>query len=62
MAGRQCRAPDYSAASTSQPATPSGSFAAGNREFQVETAALSTAEDVGNVVIGVSNNRPVYMT
>ena len=42
--------------------TPSGSFAAGNREFQVETGGfLHTAEDVGNVVIGVSNNRPVYL-
>lgn len=41
---------------------PAGSFAAGNREFQVETGGfLHTAEDVGNVVIGVSNNRPVYL-
>ncbi|MBI1763447.1 MAG: efflux RND transporter permease subunit [Acidobacteria bacterium] len=39
-----------------------GSFAAGNREFQVETGGfLYTAEDVGNVVVGVSNNRPVYL-
>jgi multidrug efflux pump subunit AcrB len=39
-----------------------GSFAAGNREFQVETGGfLHTAEDVGNVVIGVSNHRPVYL-
>jgi multidrug efflux pump subunit AcrB len=40
----------------------SGSFATGNREFQVETGGfLRTAEDVGNVVVGVSNNRPVYL-
>ncbi len=42
--------------------TQAGSFATGNREFQVETGGfLHTAEDVGNVVVGVSNNRPVYL-
>jgi multidrug efflux pump subunit AcrB len=40
----------------------SGSFASDNREFLVETSAfLRTAEDVGNVVTGVYNNRPVYL-
>ncbi|HEX5886924.1 MAG TPA: efflux RND transporter permease subunit [Pyrinomonadaceae bacterium] len=40
----------------------SGSFAAGNREFLIETGGfLSSAEDVGNVVVGVSSNRPVYL-
>lgn len=39
-----------------------GSFASGNREFLVETGGfLHTAEDVGRVVIGVYNNRPVYL-
>ena len=40
----------------------SGSFASGNREFLVETGGfLHSAEDVGNVVVGVSGNRPVYL-
>jgi multidrug efflux pump subunit AcrB len=40
----------------------SGSFASGNREFLVETGGfLSSAEDVSNVVVGVSNNHPVYL-
>lgn len=40
----------------------SGSFATGNREFLVETGGfLHTAEEVGNVVIAVFNNRPVYL-
>ncbi|MEW6127256.1 MAG: efflux RND transporter permease subunit [Acidobacteriota bacterium] len=40
----------------------SGSFAANNREFLVETGGfLHTAEEVGNVVVGVFNNRPVYL-
>jgi len=40
----------------------SGSFSAGNREFLVETGGfLRSAEDVGDVVVGVSNNRPVYL-
>src|SRR5574338_95747 len=40
----------------------SGSFASGNREFLIETGGfLSSAEDIGNVVVGVSNNRPVYL-
>ena len=40
----------------------SGSFSAGNREFLVETGGfLSSAEDVGDVVVGVSNDRAVYL-
>jgi multidrug efflux pump subunit AcrB len=40
----------------------SGSFASGNREYLVETGGfLHSAADVGNVVIGVSGNRPVYL-
>jgi multidrug efflux pump subunit AcrB len=40
----------------------SGSFTSNNREFLVETGAfLQTAEDVGNVVVGVFNQRPVYL-
>jgi multidrug efflux pump subunit AcrB len=40
----------------------SGSFASGNREFLVETGGfLHSATEVGNVVIGVSGNRPVYL-
>ncbi|HEU4710083.1 MAG TPA: efflux RND transporter permease subunit [Pyrinomonadaceae bacterium] len=40
----------------------SGSFASANREFLIETGGfLSSAEDVGNVVVGVTNNHPVYL-
>ncbi len=40
----------------------SGSFAAGNKEYLVETGGfLHTAEEVGNVVISAFNNRPVYL-
>ncbi|MGW8285255.1 MAG: efflux RND transporter permease subunit [Candidatus Deferrimicrobiaceae bacterium] len=40
----------------------SGSFSSGNREFLVETGAfLHTAEEVGRVVVGVSDGRPVYL-
>jgi len=40
----------------------SGSFSSGNREFLVETGAfLHTAEEVGRVVVGVSEGRPVYL-
>ena len=40
----------------------SGQFAAGNKEYQVETGDfLRTAEDVGSVVVGVSGGRPVYL-
>ncbi|MFI5173595.1 MAG: efflux RND transporter permease subunit [Terriglobia bacterium] len=40
----------------------SGSFSARNREFLVETGGfLHSSEDVGRVVVGVFNNRPVYL-
>lgn len=40
----------------------SGSFATGNREFLVDTGTfLHSAEEVGNVVVAVSNNHPVYL-
>jgi multidrug efflux pump subunit AcrB len=40
----------------------SGSFSSGNREFLVETGGfLHSAEEVGDVVVGVSNTRPVYL-
>ncbi len=39
-----------------------GEFAADNREVQVETGDfLRSAKDVGNVVVGVSQGRPVYL-
>ena len=41
---------------------PSGEFASGNHEYRVETGDfLRTADDVGKVVIGVSNGHPVYL-
>ena len=40
----------------------SGSFAAGNREFLVETGGfIHSAEEVGSVVIGVTGDKPVYL-
>src|SRR5687767_3615597 len=40
----------------------SGSFAAGNREFLIETGGfIHSAEEVGSVVIGVTGNKPVYL-
>ncbi len=40
----------------------SGSFSVGNREFLVETGGfLHSAEEVGDVVIGVSSGRPLYL-
>jgi multidrug efflux pump subunit AcrB len=40
----------------------SGSFSSGNREFLVETGSfLHTAEEVGQVVVGASGMRPVYL-
>ena len=40
----------------------SGSFSSGNREFLVETGGfLSSSEETGRVVVGVFNNRPVYL-
>ena len=41
---------------------PSGSFAAENREFQVEAGNFFTrAEDLQQVVVGVHGNKPVYL-
>ncbi len=41
---------------------PSGSFPSGNRETIVETGSfLTTAEEVGNLVVHVANGRPVYL-
>ena len=41
---------------------PSGRFAAGNREYLLETGDfLRTADDVRNVVVGVANDRPVFL-
>ena len=41
---------------------PSGAFPAGNREVLVEAGAfLKTGEEVGDVVAGVFNDRPVYL-
>ncbi|HLE63029.1 MAG TPA: efflux RND transporter permease subunit [Pyrinomonadaceae bacterium] len=40
----------------------SGSFSSGNREFLVETGGfLHSDEEVGDVVVSVSNSRPVYL-
>jgi len=39
-----------------------GSFSSGDREFLVETGGfLRSAEEVGDVLVGVSNSRPVYL-
>jgi multidrug efflux pump subunit AcrB len=41
---------------------PSGKFSTGNREFLLEAGEfLRTAEDVRNVVVGVSGDRPVFV-
>ncbi|HSH70721.1 MAG TPA: efflux RND transporter permease subunit [Deferrisomatales bacterium] len=41
---------------------PAGSFSAGNREYRVETGGfLRSTEEVGSVVVGVSEGRPVYL-
>jgi multidrug efflux pump subunit AcrB len=41
---------------------PSGAFPSGNREYLVETGAfLKSSEEVGNVVIGLFSDRPVYL-
>ncbi|MGA3027089.1 MAG: efflux RND transporter permease subunit [Bryobacteraceae bacterium] len=40
----------------------SGEFAANNREYILEAGEfLRSAEDVGNVVVGVTNDRPVFV-
>ena len=41
---------------------PSGSFPAGNREYLVETGAfLKSSDEVGNVVTGLFNGRPITL-
>ncbi|TAN39556.1 MAG: efflux RND transporter permease subunit [Nitrospirae bacterium] len=41
---------------------PSGAFSSGNREFLVDTGAfLKNAQEIGALVVSVSNNRPVYL-
>jgi len=41
---------------------PSGAFPSGNTEFLVETGSfLKSSQDVGNVVMGVFNGRPIYL-
>jgi multidrug efflux pump subunit AcrB len=41
---------------------PSGAFNSGNREYLLETGDfLRTAEDVGNVVVGVANGKAVFV-
>ena len=40
----------------------SGGLVAGDQEVAVETGAfLETSEDVGNIVVGVANGKPVYL-
>ena len=52
----------YGALTSSNRKLPSGQFAAGNRQFALETGEfLRSAEDVGSVVAGVSNGRPVFV-
>jgi multidrug efflux pump subunit AcrB len=47
---------------TSNRTMPSGGYAAGNKQYLVETGEfLRTADDVRNVVVGVANGRPVYL-
>jgi multidrug efflux pump subunit AcrB len=41
---------------------PSGSFPTNNQEFVVDTGGfLKNAEEVGNIVVSISNTRPVYL-
>ena len=41
---------------------PAGAFPSGNREYLVETGGfLKTADDVGRVIVGVWEGRPVYL-
>jgi multidrug efflux pump subunit AcrB len=41
---------------------PSGRFSSGNREYVLETGEfLRTADDVRNVVVGVADDRPVFL-
>ncbi len=41
---------------------PSGQFASGNRQYLMETGQfLRTSEDVRNVVVGVTNDKPIFV-
>ncbi len=41
---------------------PAGALTDRNKEFVIETGAfLNSAEDVGNLIVGTHNNRPVYL-
>ncbi len=41
---------------------PSGTFPAGNKEYLVETGGfLTNLEEVASVVVGIHNNKPVYL-
>jgi len=41
---------------------PSGAFSSGNREYLVDTGAfLKNTEEIGAVVIGISDGKPVYL-
>jgi multidrug efflux pump subunit AcrB len=52
----------YEAIRGANAALPSGSFSLGNTEYLVETGMfLKNAEDVGNIVAGIHNGRPVYL-
>ncbi len=52
----------FQALSASNRRLSSGQFASSNREFLVETGEfLSCAEDVGNVVAGVADGKPVFV-
>ncbi|HSW50622.1 MAG TPA: efflux RND transporter permease subunit [Bryobacteraceae bacterium] len=52
----------YGALGASNQKLPSGSFSSANREFLLETGEfLRSAADVEGVVVGVANNRPVYV-
>jgi multidrug efflux pump subunit AcrB len=52
----------FQALSASNRRVPSGDYANDNRQFIVETGDfLRTADDVRDVVVGVANNRPVFV-
>ncbi len=41
---------------------PSGAFSSGNKEYLIDTGTfLKNVEEVGSVVVSMSNNRPVYL-
>ena len=52
----------YQAIQVSNRKVPGGAYAAGNREFTMETGQfLNSAEDVRNLVVGAAGSRPVYL-